>query len=416
MRKSIRMRSFAGLAIGIAISFQVVWAQKTGGPPPSSGGNTTGPGTGHFPPNPNGQPTGPVTGSLNGSIYLIGTVMLDDGTPPSEPVTIERVCNGSPRAQAYTDRKGRFSFQIGQTSTVVQDASEDGSNLPGTSRPVTSIASGAGPQPQLPGEPDTQLANCDLRAVLSGFRSDSVSLGARRLMDDPNVGTIMLHRLANVEGSAISVTSLQAPKEARQAYDRALQDLRKNKLPEAAKELHKAVDIYPKYAAAWYELGRIQAQKGDIEQARTSFAHAVAADAKFISPYAQLAELEAKAENWAELADITTKLLKLDAVDYPMAYFYNATANLNLGAIDAAERSARAGEKLDAPHRFPKLEQVLAMILARKKDYTGAAAHLRRYLLLAPDAQDAAPMKKELAELERLSGANEQAKAGAAQE
>jgi hypothetical protein len=56
------------------------------------------------------------------------------------------------------------------------------------------------------------------------------------------------------------------------------------------------------------------------------------------------------------------------------------------------------------------------MILARKKDYTGAAAHLRRYLLLAPDAQDAAPMKKELAELERLSGANEQAKAGAAQE
>ncbi len=417
MRTSIRMRSFAGLAIGIAISSQVVWAQKTGGPPPTAGGNPSGSGTGRFPPNMTGRSDGPVTGSLNGSIYLTGNVMLDDGTPPPDPVTIERVCGGAPRAQAYTDRKGRFSFQIGQTSGIMQDASEDGPGLPGTSRPATSIASGVGSQqPQLPNVPDMQLANCDLRAVLAGFRSDTVSLGARRLLDDPNVGTIMLHRLANVEGSAVSMTSLQAPKEARRAYDRALQDLRRNKLPEAGKELRKAVDIYPNYAAAWYELGRIQEQNRDIEQARKSFAKAMAVDAKFISPYLKLAELEAKAEDWAELADTTNRLLKLDAVDYPMAYFYNATANLNLGQFDTAERSARAGEKLDTPHRFPRLEQVLAMILARKKDYAGAAAHLRSYLLLAPDAEDAARMKKELADLERLSGANEQAKAVAAQE
>jgi hypothetical protein len=130
----------------------------------------------------------------------------------------------------------------------------------------------------------------------------------------------------------------------------------------------------------------------------------------------QLVELEAQAENWAELADTTGTVLKLDAADYPMAYFYNATANLNLGHIDEAEKSARAGAKLDAAHRYPRLEEVLAMILARKKDYAGAAAHLRNYLLLAPDAEDAARMKKELAELARLSGANEQASATAVHE
>lgn len=417
MRTSIRIRSFAGLAIGISISLQVVWAQKTGGPPPAAGGNATGSGGSRLPPNMTGRSDGPVTGSLNGNIYLTGNVMLDDGTPPPDPVTIERVCGGAPRAQAYTDKKGRFSFQIGQTAGVMQDASEESAGLPGANRPATSIVSGIGPQQQQqPNAPDMQLANCDLRAVLAGFRSDSVTLGGRRLLDDPNVGTIVLHRLANVEGSAVSMTSLQAPKEARRAYDRALQDLRRNKLPEAGKELRKAVDIYPNYAAAWYELGRIQEQNQDIEQARKSFANAMAADAKFISPYLKLAELEAKAENWAELAGTTSRLLKLDAVDYPMAYFYNATANLNLSQINEAERSARAGEKLDTPHRYPRLEQVLAMILARKKDYAGAAAHLRSYLLLAPDAEDAARMKKELAELERLSGANEQAKAAAAHE
>jgi tetratricopeptide (TPR) repeat protein len=371
-------------------------------------------GPGRLPPNTTGQQIGPGMGSLNGSVYLTGSVMLDDGTPPPDPVTIERVCAGSPRAQGYTDRKGRFSFQIGQTSGVMQDASEEGSNAP--NRSASGNAGGSGPQVPVPNGPDLQLANCDLRAVLSGFRSDTVSLGGRRLMDDPNVGTIMLHRLANVEGSAVSVTSLQAPKEARQAYDKAQQDLRKNKLPEAAKELQKAVEIYPNYAAAWYELGRVQEQKQENEEARKSFARAVAADAKFISPYPKLAELEAQAENWAELADTTGRLLKLDAVDYPMAYFYNATANLNLGQIDAAEKSARAGEKLDTAHQYPKLEQVLAMILERKKDYAAAAAHLRTYLLLSPDAEDAARMKKELAELVRLSGSNVEAKAAAAQE
>jgi regulator of sirC expression with transglutaminase-like and TPR domain len=98
-----------------------------------------------------------------------------------------------------------------------------------------------------------------------------------------------------------------------------------------------------------------------------------------------------------------------------MAYYYDASANLKLGRFDAAEKSARAGIKLDTPHRYPRLEPLLATLLARKKDYAGAAAHLRTYLLLTPEAEDAARIKKELAELERLAGATQQAKAEAAQ-
>jgi len=397
------MRSFAGLAIGIATTFPVLWAQTSGGPPPVGGENIVGPGLGRLSPNSAGSNTGPAIGPLNG--YLTGNVKLDDGTPPPDPVTIERVCNGAPRKLGYTDRKGRFSFQIGATAGVMQDASEDASALPGTPRAAAGSASGGAREQQLTGLPGTQLANCELRAVLAGFRSGMVALEMRRLVADPNVGTIVLHRLANVEGTAISLTSLQAPKEARRAYDKAVENLRKNKLPEAAKELRKAVDIYPDYAAAWYELGRIQAREQDIAEARKSFASALAADGKFVSPYLNLAELEAKAQNWAALADTTTKLLKLDAVDYPMAYFYNAAANLNLGQIDEAEKSARAAEKLGTQHQYPRLELVLAPILARKKDYAGAAAHLRSYLALAPDAPDAARITKQLAELHRLSAA-----------
>lgn len=413
MRAGIRLRSLVRLAMGVAVFTSAASAQRTGGPP-SSG---TGPGRagGGSAPNMTGQPTGTVSNFPSSTnLYLTGNVMLDDGNPPPAPVTIERVCNGAPRAQGYTDQKGRFSFQIGQTSSVMQDASEDGGSLPGANRPVTGIAGGTNSPAQSPVARDAELANCDLRAVLAGFRSDTVTLGGRHLLDDPNVGTILLHRLANVEGSAISLTSLAAPKEARKAYERALQNIRKDKPAEAAKELGKAVEIYPDYAAAWCELGWIQLRGEEIAQARISLARAVAADPKFISPYAALAELEAKAENWAALAEVSAKLLKLDAEDYPIAYFFNATALLHLGQLDAAEKSARIGAKLDTPHRYPKLEQVLARILARKLDYVGAAAHLRSYLSWAPDAQDAAQVKKDLAEMERLSGANEQAKAAKA--
>src|ERR1039457_5814869 len=106
MRTSIRMRSFAGLAIGIAISSQVVWAQKTGRPPPTAGGNPSGSGTGRFHPNMTGRSDGPVTGSLNGHLYLTRNGMLDDGPPPPDPVTIDREGGGAPREKAYTDRKG----------------------------------------------------------------------------------------------------------------------------------------------------------------------------------------------------------------------------------------------------------------------------------------------------------------------
>jgi len=47
--------------------------------------------------------------------FFSGKVMMDDGTPPPETAVIERVCNGVPRPEAYTDSKGRFNFQLGRT-------------------------------------------------------------------------------------------------------------------------------------------------------------------------------------------------------------------------------------------------------------------------------------------------------------
>ncbi|MGA2131383.1 MAG: hypothetical protein ABSH50_03635 [Bryobacteraceae bacterium] len=390
----------------IVIFLPASWAQKV----PVVGGSGSGTVPGRTPPsmaNGMGQPS---AGMLNRDIYLSGKVMLDDGTPPTEPVVIERVCGGTPRAMAYTDTKGQFSFQIGHTSDVMQDASEEDSGGAGSSRQGTGAGAGMQPAAQY-NVPDSRLENCDLRAVLAGFRSDIVSLGARRLLDDPNVGTIVLRRLSAGAGTVVSVTTLQAPKDARKAYDKGLQAVQQGRRGDAAKLFQKAADLYPKFAAAWCELGKVQQQNQEMEAARQSYTRAMEADAKFLGPYEQLTELALNSSNWSELADWSQGLLELDPDGHPAAYLYNAMANLKLERFEAAEKSARAGEKADAEHRYPKREQVLAMILAHKKDYAGAAEHMHLYLLYAPRAEDAGRMRVQLAEYERLSGANQEAKA-----
>jgi tetratricopeptide (TPR) repeat protein len=397
-----------GLAIAVALTFPPAKGQRGGG---GGGGGAAGGGMGAGA----GRPTTPTTPGTNSpmtadlgsrAMYLSGKVQMDDGTPPPQSVTIERVCGGYRKAEAYTDSKGRFSFQFGQEQGITEDASYGDLNPSGqnpgaarstspagtNSRPATAMISG------------NRLSGCEIAAVLAGYRSDSVSLSGRRTLDNPDVGTIILHRLSNVEGSSISVTTLQAPKDARKAYDKARDALRKDKPADAQKDLEKATSLYPQFAAAWYDLGVLQEKNNNTAEARKCYSQAIAADPKFVSPYLPLAVLSGADKNWQEMADTTARLIKLDPVDFPEAYYYNAAANYNLSKIDAAELSAREALKLDTAHRFPKVEHILGLILYQKNDYAGAAEQMRKYLIDAPNAPDAPQVKTQLAELERLAG------------
>jgi tetratricopeptide (TPR) repeat protein len=336
-------------------------------------------------------------------VFLSGKVMVDDGTPPPEPATIERICNGGqPRPEGYTDSKGRFSIQLGQNQAMMPDASTGGfdNNDPFSSR---SSIPGMGGQR---GISERDLMGCEIRASLPGYRSQVVQLSGRRFLDNPDVGTIVLKRLGKVEGYTTSLTSMAAPKDAKKSYEKAINALKKNKEAEGQKELEKAVELYPKYAAAWFDLGTVYERNKRVEDARNAYAKSLEADPKFIKPYMQLAGLAAREQKWQEVADSTDRVIKLNPFDYPGAYFYNSVAHYNLQNIDAAEKSAREGLKQDESHRIPKLAHILGVILAQKNDLTGAAENMKAYLQFAPNATDAEQVRKQLSEVERLSSAS----------
>ena len=335
-------------------------------------------------------------------IFLSGRVMMEDGAPPPEPVVIERICNGQPRPEAYTDSKGRFSFQLGQNTNLIADASVNTAADP-LGDPLGRTQRGSFGQGRTLSERD--LIGCELRAVLPGYRSDLIPLAGRRLMDNPDVGTIILRRLGKAEGTLISATTLAAPKDARKAYEKGMEAIRKKKFDEARKQFEKAVTVYPQYALAWYELGRISQQQNNREKAREFYGKALEADPKFIKPYLHLAVLSAQDRNWQDVADTTDRLLKLDPFAYPQAYFFNSVANFNLRKMEVAERSAREGIKLDDSNQIPKMRHLLGVILANKQEYAQAAQLLRSYLPHASNPEESDLVRRQLEEIERLAGA-----------
>lgn len=341
-------------------------------------------------------------------IFLSGKVMLEDGTPPPEPVVIERVCNGNPRPEGYTDSKGRFSFQLGQNQHMMADASVsngpdgfDNGGFGGQQRGGSSPFGGPGGGRQIT---ERDLMGCELRATLAGYRSEVVNLAGRRMMDNPDVGTIILRRLAGVEGFTTSMTTVSAPKDARKSYEKSRELLKKKKVAEAQKELEKAVGVYPKYAVAWFDLGRVHQESNRLAEAKDAYGKAIEADNKYVNPYLQLAVLAAGEQKWQEVSDHSGRVIKLNPVDFPQAFFYHSVANYNLQKYDEAEKSAQEAVKLDTRHRIPKAQHLLGMLLAMKDDYKGAAEHMRGYLQFAPQAQDADVVRKQLTDIEQRLG------------
>ena len=404
------------LAAGVFLGVFPAVAQKGG----STGGGAAAPSPGKGTPSPAPAPS-PASVPNNQSqtpnntpqvprpIWISGRVMMYDGGAPPESATIELLCSANyVKPQGYTDSRGTFSFNLGQGNGVFADASTSSFDDPGqpggfgqngfgqslSSSNVTP-ASGYG------ANQDSAYWDCELRARLPGYRSDTVSLAGRRMLDAPDIGVILLYPIAGIQGLTASATSGQAPKDARKAYEKGLNAVKKSKLDQAEQEFRKAAQTYPRYAEAWYELGKALERGERYPEAREAYTSALAADSKYVYPYERLYQLALREQNWKELVDKTDQLLHLDPYEFPAAYYFNALGHLELRQYDAAEKSAQQAVDADRKLTNPKTHYLLGAILVQKKDWRGAADSFRAYLKAAPNATDKAQVEKTLALLDQ---------------
>jgi len=332
-------------------------------------------------------------------MFLTGEVVMADGSPLPERVPIEMVCQGQEQPQGRTDPQGGFGFQIGSNrGTTPNDAAQ---------RTPSTTSSFGGPvtgREQVVGMAESSLIGCGVRAVLEGYSSSVIELSGRRAADSPEIGTIVLTKLGETEGTEVSATSLDAPRDALRAYERGVEQIGRQRFEQAETQLSRAVEIYPDYAEAWQELGVVQQAQGKMEDALPSFEKAIEIDPKFVKPYLHLSLLAARAQNWPETANYSDTLIQLDPYNYAEAYYYSAVAHYNLQDFEKALASADKTVELDTTRQIPLAEQLLAVLLEMSGNLEGAAEHWRAFIQYAPETFNLDAAKTRLAEIESQLG------------
>jgi Tfp pilus assembly protein PilF len=390
-----RIRIFVALALAMPLLLPVATAQK----PSGGSANPT-------PTLPSSQPIQPTTDLV---MFLRGRVATNDGTPLPSDVLVERVCNNRVYQQLYATLHGDFSMQLGARSDSLVDASGDSTSQTQLPRKDTSM-----------GIPRSDLRQCELRATTSGFHDGIISLvSVDSSGSNVDVGVILVKRSGRVEGATLSATPYRAPPNARKAYEKGLDAEKHGKLANAHEYFQTAVDLYPTYVNAWFQLGTVLEKENQKDAARAAYVRATTIDSRFLLPYLALASMAFQEENWTEVLRLTHHIFELDPLNHtdvsgyivdsdPInsadAYFYNALANYRLNNFAEAEKSALKAEHMAMLSRFPQLHLLLAEIFARKDDYAPAISQLEIYLQLVPHAQNAEQVRVQLARLQKLNG------------
>lgn len=333
-------------------------------------------------------------------VFYTGKVILDTGTPAPTQVAILRNCNGVSRRQTYTAGDGSFSVMIGDRnfSETAPDATEDSRGF-GADSPF-SMANLAGTNPS---NPQSIMADCELRAELPGYSSSYIRLDGS--MANTNVGVIVLHSRTKKADGMVTVASLEVPSKARKEYEKGSELLEKGDLSGAEKSFHKAIEQYPKFAEAWTRLGDLEQRRRNTDLAREDYQEAISADPNLPVPYLRMAFLEAVASNWEQTRKLAERVIALDPTDFPTAYYYAAVAEFNLQHSEKAESAALHAEAMDKAHAEPRIQLLLASIYSAKQDYTAAAQHYRTYLKLVPDGPLTEHVKTNLAKTEEMAKA-----------
>jgi tetratricopeptide (TPR) repeat protein len=349
-------------------------------------------------------PQRPIAPPPPSNLFISGMVVTEDGSPPPFGATIEMECGSSLTRQASVGGNGYFSFQVGGSKNyglVMPDASTGYGRDPYHTDPlvISSQDGNDGYYSRITVEAlATKMVGCDLRAQLPGYRSTIVRVKEVLQPGHNDLGTIVVYPIERVQGTTVSVTGLLAPKDVKKSLERAKKAVEKKKLKEAEAHLKSAVQAYPEYGEAWFELGQLYKQQYRDEEARNAYMRAIETDELYVRPYIGLSWLSSIEQNWQEAAAFTGRAIHLDPITFPEVYFLNALANLNLGKIDIAEKSARQYQRLDPWYRFPMVFLILSNVCAMRDDDAGSIEEMHNYLKYAPDAADAEEIRSILKE------------------
>jgi len=289
---------------------------------------------------------------------VTGTVRYPSGQPVTRvPVKILR--RGGEIAAATTDEQGQFRFD-------------------GLPRAILSLTVSLPSQMNLSAEPvfvDTSVGGS---FTVDIFLRDPMLTAGKKKDTSQVVSSQEIHQ--------------QIPKEARKAFSKAQKFLEKKELEKSLAELDRAVQIYPDYFQAFTEKGVVHIQAGRPQNALEDFAQALHISPSYAPALSGTGYSFLSLGKYEEAIGSLEKAIYLDP-GKAKSFLFLGIANLAVKRWQKAQEVLEQSLKID-PTGVVSAHIYLAEAFAGQREFSRAAAELRSYLDLNPQAPNTDRLRK----------------------
>jgi tetratricopeptide (TPR) repeat protein len=200
------------------------------------------------------------------------------------------------------------------------------------------------------------------------------------------------------QGPMVSATELNCPPKARAEMEKGMEAFTKGDLKKAEERLRKAIEIYPKYARAWNNLGVVLMKANNEAGAREAWQKAIEADDKFASSYLNLARLAMREKKTAEAEAYIAKALAPDP-NNPEALTLLAREELATQQYDKAISNAHRVHAVPHEH-YPEVHLIAGEALLDENKGDEAFKEFDLYLKEDPDSPNAAQVRTAMAQIQ----------------
>ena len=293
------------------------------------------------------------------NVILRGKVEMDDGTPLTKSVGLQKICSDSQGSGPgpLTNKDGTYVWRVDLSYMSTRRCFLE-STAPGFTSSQVEI-SGINPT-----SPNVELP--PIKLTLKG--------------GDP-------YLLGNDSGGEI-------PGKVKTQWEAAMKAAGAGDSPGAIRSLEGAVADNPKFGMGWHNLGILYSYAGDAAKSRNAFEKAIEVDPKLLQTHIIMTRLLIKEKNWDAASKMASTTLALDKQKlYPELYLHQAVAEYHLKDLAMAETHAKQALDPKSKRTVARAEYALGRILEAKGDTAGAKQHMTRYLELAPMADDAPVIK-----------------------
>lgn len=180
---------------------------------------------------------------------------------------------------------------------------------------------------------------------------------------------------AAAPGGIVSVETLKVPDAAMKEMRKFLKEFDAGKLDNSIKHLSKALEIYPEWATAHYNMGQTHARMGNYDQAIAEFQSASQLDGRQVKSWLGISKVYFLQKKYGEGETAARRALEIDPVNADARYF------LARNLIGQGQETSEALQLLrNSEEQYAVARLVLANVYLRHGAVDEAVTQLRGYL------------------------------------